>query len=230
MMTPKTPQTPKTPKGLKDGGKGNLKRDRAGTIEESESYKKPRRSDRLSQPATNPIANNQHLPSPVTNQESISSAECYKEATLTPPPAEKPNGIERPRTPDGVNDDTEIIPRSLLISSPPQDTQERSQFTYETRALTDDVKDEEEEGVWGYLMPLDYKYGKSLVLRIRGACPIADDSLDITKIKKRKDPASEEEEFEQSKIDGIASRGYLIGRHPNVISFFKIQSFRTDIA
>jgi serine/threonine-protein kinase Chk2 len=101
-----------------------------------------------------------------------------------------------------------------LISSPPQDTQERSQFTYETRALTDDVKDEEEEGVWGYLMPLDHKYGKSLVLRTRGACPIADESLDITKIKKRKDPAGEEAEFEDSKIEGIASRGYLIGRHP----------------
>jgi serine/threonine-protein kinase Chk2 len=101
-----------------------------------------------------------------------------------------------------------------LISSPPQDTQERSQFTYETRALTDDVKDEEEEGVWGYLMPLNQQNGRILVLRTRGACPISDESLDIGKIKKRKDPASEEEEFEQSKIEGVASRGYLIGRHP----------------
>lgn len=62
-------------------------------------------------------------------------------------------------------------------------------------------------------MPLDHKYGKSLVLRKRGACPIADEPLDNQKSHGR-DLANEEDEYEHGKLNGVASRGYLIGRHP----------------
>jgi serine/threonine-protein kinase Chk2 len=107
-----------------------------------------------------------------------------------------------------------------LISSPPQDTQAFSQFVYPTSALSDDVKDEVEEGVWGYLLPLDQKLGKSLVLRKRNACPLPDGMERFGKDggdrqgEKGKDFAKEEDAYEQTKFNGIASGGYLIGRHP----------------
>ena len=74
--------------------------------------------------------------------------------------------------------------------------------------------------MWGYLLPLDQKYGKSLVLRKRNACPLPDgierfckDGGDRER-KNEKDFAKEEDAYEQTKFNGIASGGYLIGRHP----------------
>lgn len=86
--------------------------------------------------------------------------------------------------------------------------------------MSDEVQDEIEEGVWGYLLPLDQKYGKSLVLRKRNACPMPDGMEKFGKdggdrqTKKGKDFAKEEDAYEQTKFKGIASGGYLIGRHP----------------
>ncbi len=102
------------------------------------------------------------------------------------------------------------------FSSPPQDTQAFSQFVYPTTTLSEDVKDEAEEGVWGYLLPLDQKYGKSLVLKKRNGCPLPEKMLNLGKdgSKKGKDFAKEEDTYEQTKFKGIASGGYLIGRHP----------------
>lgn len=102
------------------------------------------------------------------------------------------------------------------FSSPPQDTQAFSQFVYPTTTLSEDVKDEAEEGVWGYLLPLDQKYGKSLVLKKRNACPLPEKLPNFGKdgLKKGKDFAKEEDAYEQTKFKGIASGGYLIGRHP----------------
>jgi serine/threonine-protein kinase Chk2 len=82
------------------------------------------------------------------------------------------------------------------------------------------VDDEVKEGVWGYLLPLDAKYGSSLVLRKRSACPVPGDMSDFGKdTRKRqtgngKDFEKEEEAYENTKLKGIASGGYLIGRHP----------------
>jgi serine/threonine-protein kinase Chk2 len=84
------------------------------------------------------------------------------------------------------------------------------------------VNDEAEEGVWGYLLPLDPKYGKSLVLKKRNACPLPGGMQDFGKASgnrmskngKGKDYEKEEEAYEQTKLQGIASGGYLIGRHP----------------
>jgi len=78
------------------------------------------------------------------------------------------------------------------------------------------------EGVWGYLLPLDQKHGKSLVLRKRNACPMPDGMQNFGKDggdrqEKNgggKDYAKEEDAYEQTKLKGVASGGYLIGRHP----------------
>ncbi len=162
-----------------------------------------------------PISNKQHLPSPVTHQESTSSSDAYKEATATPPEG-RPSQLHHRQDP---------IPPNDAFSSPPQDTQAFSQFVHPTSALSEEVSDEVEEGVWGYLLPLDQKYGKSLVLNKRSACPLPDSLLkngnDIEKSKDTKgnDFQKKEEDFEQTKLKGVASGGYLIGRHPECGKF-----------
>lgn len=183
------------------------------------SSKRPRRSSRLSQSQTTPVSKKQHLPSPVTQEESISSSDAYKEGTATPEggrPSQLHHRSLEPLSNDGPG-----------FSSPPQDTQAFSQFAYPTTALSSEVKDEAEEGVWGYLLPLDQKYGKSLVLRKRNACPLPsgmgnfgkDGGNRQSKDGKSKNFAKEEEAYEQTKFDGIASGGYLIGRHPECGKF-----------
>lgn len=191
--------------------KGQLKRGRGGAGEEKDS-KKPRRSERLS--ATTPGSNKQNLPSPITQQDSVSSSEAYKEATATPPEGRPSQLHHRPYDHHVLNEPG--------FSSPPQDTQPFSQFVYPTSALSEDVNDETEEGVWGYLLPLDPKYGKSLVLKRRNACPLPGGMENFGKASgsrmstngKGKDYEKEEEAYEQTKLKGIASGGYLIGRHP----------------
>ncbi len=135
----------------------------------------------------------------------------YKEATATPPEG-RPSQLHHRQDP---------VPPGDALSSPPQDTQAFSQFVYPTSALSEEVNDEAEEGVWGYLLPVDQKYGKSLVLKKRSACPLADSlskpGKDVEKskdVKGGKDYKKEEEAFEKTKLKGIASGGYLIGRHP----------------
>jgi serine/threonine-protein kinase Chk2 len=78
------------------------------------------------------------------------------------------------------------------------------------------VDDEVKEGVWGYLFPLDAKHGSSLVLRKRNACPMPDNKSTFGKdsANGKKDFEKEEEAYEETKLKGIASGGYLIGRHP----------------
>ncbi|ESZ98860.1 hypothetical protein SBOR_0718 [Sclerotinia borealis F-4128] len=196
------------------GGKGNLKRDRVGTIEESESYKKPRRSERLSQPGHTPISNKQHLPSPVTHQESSSSSEHLRDGTATPPEG-RPSQIQH-RTPEPTE---RFLKEPQALSSPlvaysQAKTQEMSQLPGNTTAFSNDVEDEEEEGVWGYLIPLNHKYGKRLVLKRRDACPLPEKESDLGNPRKGKDLNKEEVAYEATKFKGITSGGYLIGRHP----------------
>ena len=187
-----------------------------GGGDEPDSAKKPRRSQRLSasQPQTTPVSKKQHLPSPITQQSSVSSSEVYKEGTVTPPEGRPSQIIHRPYDHNAHLDD-------VGFSSPPQDTQAFSQFVYPTTALSNEVEDEAEEGVWGYLLPLDQKYGKSLVLRKRSACPMPDGMQDFGKSSgdrqsktNGKDFKKEEDAYEQTKLKGVASGGYLIGRHP----------------
>lgn len=187
--------------------------------EDATESKKPRRSDRLPQPAQDktPVVNKKHLPSPVTHVTDHSSSDRCKEPTATPPPPEA--DYVTPRKSD------ESWAQGQTLSSPPQDTQPLSQYLDRHPALSDEVEDEVKEGVWGYLVPLDPKYGdKPLVLKRRSACPLPDSIAAAADASAEEDQdkgqdakpqtLKEEEAYEDTKIKGVASGGFLIGRHP----------------
>ncbi|KAH8675756.1 kinase-like domain-containing protein [Xylariales sp. PMI_506] len=194
--------------------KSQLKRVRDSPAE-SDSTKKPRRSERLSQGTSTedtellktPVTKNQQkLPSPVTHLTEDESSERYKEATATPPAGRRP-GTVRHKTPEETF--------SQGLSSPPQDTQAfPSQYVDPNAALSDEVEDEVKEGVWGYLFPLDTRYGRCVVLKKRAACPMPDTVGSSAAARKKRAPIEQEKSFEQTKTKGVPSGGYLIGRHP----------------
>lgn len=127
----------------------------------------------------------------------------FKEGTATPPDSRGKQAVTRSQ--------------ETFISSPPQDTQAFSQQPLDpNEPYSKDVKDETKEGVWGYLFPLNTRYGgKCMVMKKRAACP-APETVDeaVPKKKGRKALKQQEEDFEKTKIFGIPSGGYLIGRHP----------------
>ncbi|CRK41944.1 hypothetical protein BN1708_008608 [Verticillium longisporum] len=190
--------------------KSQLKRLRGSLPDNETESKKPRRSERLSvnDPDKTPVSHKGHLPSPVTHTTEPDANDRHKSPTATPPEGR----------PSQVNPREETPVQANILSSPPQDTQAFSQYPPETKdSLSDDVEDEVKEGVWGYLFPLDTKYGRSLVMKKRTACPMPDTVADKVsdEDRKGKSPARKEEEaYEKTKIKGIASGGYLIGRHP----------------
>lgn len=155
-----------------------------------------------------PVSNKQHLPSPLTN---LTADGPSKEATPTPQAGDH-------TTPRKVEEPHEL---SQALSSPPQDTQPLSQFVDpHSAAVAEEEEDEIQEGIWGYLVPLDPKYGdKPIVMKRRNACPNTG-AAELAGHKKdldRKDkPATvrDEEAYERSKIGSVPSGGYLIGRHP----------------
>lgn len=181
--------------------------------------KKPRRSQRISsQSQTTPLKekNKSYLPSPLTHQESTRSDD-YKEVTASPPEG-RPSQI-RHRTP------ISSPPYNTQggISSPPSDTQVYSQFVPPSKSLSYEVENEEAEGVWGYLVPVDAVFGNTLVLRKRSACPAPYPRGGFGKGTKERaegktgveDFGNEEKGYEHDKrILGFPSSGYLIGRHP----------------
>jgi serine/threonine-protein kinase Chk2 len=176
-----------------------------GSPQADADSKKPRRSDRLSDHDKTPVSHKQHLPSPVTHVTNAESDELYKEGTATPPEG-RPSQVQKDES------------QANALSSPPQDTQAFSQFPGEVKdSLSEEVEDEVKEGVWGYLFPLDTKYGRPLVMKKRSACPMPDalESMSSDSDKKGKSPLKKEEQaYERTKIKGIPSGGYLIGRHP----------------
>ncbi|KAG7127370.1 serine/threonine-protein kinase fhkC like [Verticillium longisporum] len=190
--------------------KSQLKRLRGSLPDNETESKKPRRSERLSvnDPDKTPVSHKGHLPSPVTHTTEPDANDRHKSPTATPPEGR----------PSQVNPREETPVQANILSSPPQDTQAFSQYPPETKdSLSDDVEDEVKEGVWGYLFPLDTKYGRSLVMKKRTACPMPDTVADKVsdEDRKGKSPARKEEvAYEKTKIKGIASGGYLIGRHP----------------
>jgi serine/threonine-protein kinase CHEK2 len=182
---------------------------------EDQDIKKPRRSERLSSQAaahsqqqTTPVSK-RYLPSPLTHRESTAT-ETYKEGTATPPEG-RPSQI-RHRTPASS-------PPLASLSSPPADTQPFSQFIYPPRDLGEDVEDEEAEGIWGYLFPMDPAHGQKLVLKRRAFCPAPIQPLEISratiKSKANDHLGKDGEEYEDRKRKvGFPTSGYLIGRHP----------------
>ncbi|KAI4149921.1 MAG: hypothetical protein LQ340_004369 [Diploschistes diacapsis] len=176
--------------------------------------KKPRRSERLlSQSHPTPVDHRAQLPSPVTHQSTATDPTSGSRHGTATPPEGRPSQIHH-RSP--------VSPTSQLLSSPPQETQPLSQFVNPSQSLSRDVLDEEAEGVWGYLMPLDSTAGDTLVLRKRAACPAPVPGDFGTGVKKRvTEPAErlkfeeEEELYERRKCkSGFPASGYLIGRHP----------------
>lgn len=161
-------------------------------------------------PDKTPVSREHQLPSPLTNNAIEGPTELPKEHTATPPVAVADELTPR-KAPDGMG-------QSQALSSPPQDTQPLSQFVDRHPALSDDVVDEMKEGVWGYLVPLDPKYGdKPLVLKKRVACPVSDTveaAVDGAVQDKEPTAAKEEETYEKTKVKSAAAGGYLIGRHP----------------
>ena len=189
--------------------------------DEAAETKKPRRSGRLSSqlaPNANdtdktPVKRDKQLPSPLTRGATDGSSDMNRESTPTPA---------------GAKTEDETTPRfqSQGLSSPPQDTQPLSQFADRHPAFIEDAEEEEAEGVWGYLVALDPRYGdKPIVLKRRSACPLPDSIAAAAAAaaaangeadKKSDVPETirEEEAYERTKVNGIASGGYLIGRHP----------------
>lgn len=129
------------------------------------------------------------------------------------PPEGRPSQI-RHRTPPNSSPTAHLG----LLSPGGGDTQPFSQIVNPANALSSQVHDEDAEGVWGYLMPLDHKFGPTLVLRDRTACPLPDGKKILKQNPKnnasKTDYEKQEEAYEETKIKGIASGGYLIGRHP----------------
>ncbi|KAL1998651.1 hypothetical protein VTN02DRAFT_5804 [Thermoascus thermophilus] len=181
--------------------RSSLKRGRASAGNDSQYPKKPRRSQRITSKQDQTTTPG-YLPTPVTHSESTAT-DFQKELTATPP--EGHSSQARPHTPT-----TSEQPQAL--SSPPGDTQPLSQFVYPPRAFADDVEDEAAEGVWGYLIPLDDKVGKALVLRKRDSCQ--DEKNGAPKTRGGKSTQRQSKNSESSRDKNYPPGGYLIGRHP----------------
>ena len=195
------------------------------TGEEHDDQKKPRRSERISSLSqTTPLKtkgkNGAYLPSPLTNKESTAT-EDLRDSTASP--------IEG--RPSQINHRSPTLNSQLPhtqggLSSPPlYDTQVLSQFVIPPKTLSDEVLDEEAEGVWGYLVPVDAVFGDTLVLRKRSACPAPYPNDNFGKGTKKRGKGQsncrkEEEDYESEKRrTGFPAGGYLIGRHPECGAF-----------
>ncbi|KAK7727697.1 serine/threonine protein kinase [Botryosphaeria dothidea] len=186
--------------------KSQLKRALQSAGEDDTEYKKPR-TEQLnadSSPDTPLKRHNVAFPSPLTHGGSTAT-EVSKDGTATPPPKES----------DATKSAVDVSQRTGL-SSPPSDTQPFSQFVYPPGPWYE-VQDEDGEGVWGYLVPMDEQFGEVLVLRRRSACPVpGQPPLPSGKAVMDKGVLEEQEaEYEKKKQkDGVPAGGYLIGRHP----------------
>lgn len=149
-----------------------------------------------------------YLPSPFTHSDytAIEAAKAPKAG-----PRQDADVLRRQKTP--------ISETVLQNSSPPGDTQVLSQFVYPPRAYVDEIQDEEADGVWGYLLPLDHKFGEPLVLKRR------DNFCSVESMRKsRKSALAKQRENRTRKTSKTHSKhvsdqqshpgGYLIGRHP----------------
>ncbi|KAK5173450.1 serine/threonine protein kinase [Saxophila tyrrhenica] len=188
----------------------SLKRNRASAGDSVDS-KKPRRSARLSHVEDEGEQVKQGaLPSPVTRRDTTED-EQTRDITASPPA--KHEEVQQRATPR-----SSPAPASQAngLSSPPSDTQPFSQFI-PPPPIAYEVEDEEAEGVWGYLVPVD-GFSDPLVFRDRAACPIPPRKLGEASGRQKvpkKHWKKKEDEYEVDKnTKGIPVGGYLLGRHP----------------
>ncbi|KAK7510631.1 kinase-like domain-containing protein [Phyllosticta citriasiana] len=161
-------------------------------------------------PATPLKTQNAAFPSPVTHKGSTATEVDYKDGTVTPP-----SQTPQPSTAATGRPKDDSAPRGTGLSSPPSDTQPYSQFVYPPGPWHE-VQDEEAEGVWGYLVPLDTVFGDPLVLKRRSACPMPHAPPAVATGKESMKPGAlerQEEDYEKKKKEGVPAGGYLIGRH-----------------
>ena len=198
------------------------------SADDEQDSKKPRRSERISslgsKEQTTPLKTNtkSYLPSPLTHHESTtteaySNEELFKDRTQSPEPSQ----VQQRTSPQ-----SSPTRQYGGLSSPPGDTQLQSQFVFPGQSLSYEVEDEEGEGVWGYIVPLDSIGGDPLVCRARAACPAPYPEGGFgrgTKERARggcarkpnKSYNAEEWDYERNKRTmGFPAGGYLIGRHP----------------
>jgi serine/threonine-protein kinase Chk2 len=196
----------------------------ASPDEQQDSFKKPRRSERLSQRVDHdqdqdhgddllktPVQHKHHLPSPVTHLTSENTAEFDKETTATPPQDRQSQGARR-RADDNYS-------QGLAFSSPPQDTQAFSQQDVDPNAPLVEGVDELKEGVWGYLLPLDTRFVRApVVLKKKGACPPPPANVQVAEAVGTRSSGRRGQKAlakEKTPTEGTpASGGYVIGRHP----------------
>ncbi|KAF3481743.1 serine/threonine-protein kinase chk2 [Arthroderma uncinatum] len=165
----------------------HLKRSR-GNADLEHDPKKPRRSPRIASQLQPDVG---YLPSPLGNEVAVDTPR--KDATATPPD-EGRSQMRRGQSPD------ESCPTQGFSQYPPV------QFM-------DDIEDEVAEGVWGYLTPLDNKFGGQLILKKR------DSTLTTPVGGAIATPGSTKSKRGASEINRA---GYLIGRHSEC-------DFRLDI-
>lgn len=160
-------------------------------------------------PGETPLKEGQ-LPSPLTHQDSTSTERDYVAGTVTPP-----NKGSKPPSQQLFS------PPHHRASSPSQrDQSDTLPFSQATQLYSNsyEVEDEEGQGVWGYLVPIDPGLGKALVLRKRTACPLPSRSTKIQADRPvPKDYyVNQEKEFQKEKAEDdekAPSGGYLVGRH-----------------
>lgn len=136
---------------------------------------------------------------PLTHATSTAT-DLRNEVTATPPESPSQGRQLSPPKPEFSED----------LSSPPGDTQALSQFVYPPRAFADD-EDEDAEGVWGYLLPLDDKVNGAFVLKHRNGCSAQNEQSQDKPAKK-----SDSRKSANSRPPG----GYLVGRHPECGEYF----------
>ncbi|KAJ2904730.1 hypothetical protein MKZ38_007348 [Zalerion maritima] len=147
------------------------------------------------------ITGNQQLPTPATHL-TDESTDLYKEPTVTPPDS---NFSQQNRFSSPSGDATQPFSSTQLVDP--------------NAPLSDDVKDEVKEGVWGYLMPLDTRHGRALVLRKRTSCPdpVTPGQTPATNSAGTA-PGGRTPDVHAAASPkpclGTPSGGYLIGRHP----------------
>ena len=193
---------------------------------------------------TRNIPSNSRLPTPLTNESS--GVRSFRDGTATPPEG-RPSQI----APSQKHVD-EIPPAHLnsqvqgshaakafsQLESPPVDTQPFSQMTRPQATLAAGVEDEDAEGVWGYLIPLDTRFGETMVLKRRAACPAPKNGSDFGRGSRRRTKTAakssdafvkEEEKFEERKVDdGQPGSGYLVGRHRECGGCFTVMENRVE--
>lgn len=134
---------------------------------------------------------------------------------MSPPPS--PSSDRSLGHPDGSGPSDSALADFSIAEDSEGQTQPFTQPIEEIRGLGG-VKDEEGEGVWGYLIGLQGDH-QTIVLKDRTACPGKDDGLNIghgdeSRLRDGKDPKVQEEKYEEKKTSTCCTPagGYLIGR------------------